>query len=314
MIKSTNFIVAVILLVLSTLTFYACDQEEPEKVSELIAFFDSNLANATQTFTVEAASTSTITGAKGTRIQVFPNSFQDDDGNIVSGSIDIELTEILDLKDMVMMNKPTTSEGRLLTTGGELKVSALQNGQALNLSPNARMVFNVPTTTADPNMELFLGQESDDGTVEWLTADTLGLTGDSLIAIEDTANLYYWFNIGDYGDDDWGWINCDYFYGDSNPTTSISIKPNEGHDATNTNVWLYVPSANSLAGTFWNGTDAFVFNQIPESLSVTVIALSEIEDEYFSSFSTITVTTDHTVDITLAPTTLTQFEADLENL
>jgi hypothetical protein len=97
------------------------------------------------------------------------------------------------------LNKPTTSNGSILTTGGELNINAFQNGQKLSLTPNAYVDFKVPTTNPDNNMGLFLGVAENNGDVDWVPADTLGVS-DSVIIINDSTGNggwadYYYFNM-----------------------------------------------------------------------------------------------------------------------
>jgi hypothetical protein len=77
---------------------------------------------------------------------------------------------------------------------------------------------------------------------------------------------------------------------------------------------VYVASANSVAGTVWDGTDSFTIYNMPETLTMTIVALSEIGGDYFSSFVPITVSNNHVENITLSPTTMAQFLVDLDNL
>ena len=213
------------------------------------------------------------------------------------------------------MDKPTTSNGRILTTGGELNVNAFQNGQKLSLTPNSYIDIKVPTDNPDNNMGLFLGVTDNNGDVDWLPADTLGVTDSVIIINDSTVNGgwadYYYFDL--YGALNLGWINCDYFYNDPNPLTSLTVTPNNRHDNTNTQVWLHIATANSLMGTGWNGT-SFITSNIPETISVTIVALSEIGGNYFSSFTPITVSNYHVENITLSPTTTSQFLTDVNNL
>ncbi len=305
----------ILLLSFSLITFNSCKKDTVNESSNLGSFFDDNLTNAVQNFTINGSSWTEIIGSQGTKILFGANSFQDASGNVVTGNIDIELVELLSIKDMILMDKPTTSNGRILTTGGELNVNAFQNGQKLSLTPNSYIDIKVPTDNPYNNMRLFLGVTDNNGDVDWLPADTLGVTDSVIIINDSTVNGgwadYYYFDL--YGALNLGWINCDYFYNDPNPLTSLTVTPNNRHDNTNTQVWLHIATANSLMGTGWNGT-SFITSNIPETISVTIVALSEIGGNYFSSFTPITVSNNHVENITLSPTTTSQFLTDVNNL
>ena len=323
--KPSLFKKTLLLLSAATILVVGCKKEDPVPTptptpnvpgtSNLSSLFDDNISNKTQTCTIDAATWNSIEGAEGTRVFIPANSFQDASGTPVSGSVEIKMVEILTLADAILTNKPTISNGSLLTTGGELNINAYQGGDVLGLTPGANITFTVPTTTPDNNMGLFLGTPGSNVDVNWVPSDSLGVT-DSVIVAGDTTGSggwsdYYWFDITG---DSLGWINCDYFYGDPNPMTDLSIIPNSGHDETNTMVWIHVASANSVAPTWWDMTDSFDFNSIPETTNVTIVAISEISGQYYSAIVPITVSTNHVENITLNATTLAQFETDLDNL
>jgi len=215
------------------------------------------------------------------------------------------------------MNKPTVSGGQLLTTGGELKVNAYQGGNVLGLTPGANITFMVPTAAPDNNMNLFLGTPGTQLDVEWVPADSLGVL-DSVAVIGDTTGAggwtdYYYFDITG---DSLGWINCDYFYADPSPKTTVSVVPNGAHDETNTTVYIHISSINSVAPLWWDAADSFdsYSNSIPEGMNITIVAISEISGQYYSSFVPITVLANHLENITLSATTLAQIQIDLDNL
>jgi len=189
----------ILLLSFSLITFNSCKKDTVNESSNLGSFFDDNLTNAVQNFTINGSSWTEIIGSQGTKILFGANSFQDASGNVVTGNIDIELVELLSIKDMILMDKPTTSNGRILTTGGELNVNAFQNGQKLSLTPNSYIDIKVPTDNPDNNMGLFLGVTDNNGDVDWLPADTLGVTDSVIIINDSTVNGgwadYYYFDL-----------------------------------------------------------------------------------------------------------------------
>ncbi|MBL4705308.1 MAG: hypothetical protein JKY54_12355, partial [Flavobacteriales bacterium] len=243
------------LLAATILVVSSCKKEEPvitpntpgsSGTSNLSSLFDDNVANATQSFTINTSIWNQVTGAQGTRVYIPAGSFQDASGNAVTGTVEIRMVEILDLTDVILMNKPTVSGGQLLTTGGELKVNAYQGGNVLGLTPGANITFMVPTAAPDNNMNLFLGTPGTQLDVEWVPADSLGVL-DSVAVIGDTTGAggwtdYYYFDITG---DSLGWINCDYFYADPSPKTTVSVVPNGAHDETNTTVYIHISSINS---------------------------------------------------------------------
>ncbi len=314
------------ILTVVLLGVHSCKKEEPVPVpnptinppsSQLGTMFDNNLQNQTQSFTINASVWNMIEGNQGTRVYIPAGSFQDASGAVVTGTVEVEMVEILSLKDAILTNKPTVSNGQILTTGGELNVNAYQSGERLGLTPGANVSFMVPTAAPDNNMGLFLGTTDAQLDVNWVPSDSLGVA-DSVNVIGDTTATGGWsdFYYFDITGDSLGWINCDYFYSDPNPKTTLSVLPNGVHDVTNTFVWIYISSANSVAPLWWDATDSFdsYLNSLPIGLDATIVAISEISGDYYSAFVPITISAGHVENITLNATTLAQFETDLDNL
>src|SRR5690606_33285999 len=104
----------------------ACNKNDTEPgPSELNELFES-LRSPAQSFTVTAGTEQTITGAQGTKIIFYPNSFKDAAGNTLSsGSVNISLTEVYTPGQMIAhRTTTTTNDDRLLTSGGQVLITA----------------------------------------------------------------------------------------------------------------------------------------------------------------------------------------------
>lgn len=288
--------------------------EEPT-TSNLGAFFDNYRTSITQSYTIDANSWQYITANEGTIITVPANAFVDAAGNPVSGSIDIEVIEVLTQADMLLTNMPTTSGGQMLISGGELNIEAFQNGQELSLAAGSSLNIMVPDDVMDFNMEMFLPQTGANGEFEdWIPANNMPVN----FAV-DSANVdssgWYQFDFSETG---LGWLNCDYFYNSGATLTSVAVTVPSAHDSGNTDVFLHVSGMNSLIGlTGWDaGSNSFVSyqNSIPEGLACTVVCLSEINGQMYSSFTPITVVTNHVEVVPMTATTNAQIISDLNAL
>lgn len=126
-------------------------------------------AEPVQTFTVSASFSSAIETEDGAIITFPPGAFGDAQGNPVVGNVDVMVTEIYSKSEMMLSNKPTTSGGQFLSSGGEMKIEASQNGTELQLIEQATVQVRVDNTSLlpDENMGFFTGEENEDGSVEW---------------------------------------------------------------------------------------------------------------------------------------------------
>ena len=127
------------LLVLATVGMVACKKNEivppPSSTSDLGTYFSDNLDNAKQTFSINTNVLNTFTGENGVVVNVPANSFVNSNGTAVSGVVNFELIEVLDLSSMVTLNKTTTSNGEILVSGGQIKLMASQNSNQVFLAP-----------------------------------------------------------------------------------------------------------------------------------------------------------------------------------
>lgn len=246
---------------------YGCGTcEDANTVAEVL----KNNAPEAQFFNVDAGALIDVEGEQGTRITIGPNSFADMDGNPVSGNIDLILKEIYTPGQMILANKMTTSNGQILSSGGELFFNVQQNGEDLQLINNQTVSMKVPASNPDPNMALFNGSQDTAGNFTWAPNNTpVQSCNDSSSVSFPTG---YCFNI----DTLFQWINCDYFWSDPRPLTDVEIVVPQGYDKTNTLVFIYVPSINSIASITQYQNQSFWIQggyRLPVGLEVDFVAV-----------------------------------------
>ncbi|MFB9051625.1 hypothetical protein ACFFVB_00915 [Formosa undariae] len=110
-----------------------------------------------QTITFNADKDTTLICVEGTKLTIKKGSFLDKNNTIVTGNIDLEVTEYYKLSDMVLAHLSTQSDGKLLETGGMLNVKAYQNNAPVHLAPNTTIEILFPTTSKKNGMQLFSG-------------------------------------------------------------------------------------------------------------------------------------------------------------
>ena len=277
----TIFIIVILVSVL------ACKKEEdPTTIISNITtptvnptnqFFSDNIAAAIQSSTVDVSTWSMISGNKGSMVFLTPTSFVDASGNQVTGSIDIELIEALDNKDMLMLNRPTvTNNNELLTSAGIIYINATQNGEQLQIAePLATMMPNITMggNTNSPFL-LFSGDTTANGDFVWVLD-----TGN--VALDPDTGSYWQFAI-----DSVAWTNIDVIsYPPGTPFTSgvDAILPS-GHDGTNSSVFMYFSNINSVTslydgnqdGTFTKGQ----YYQLAVGESVKFVVVSEVNNQW----------------------------------
>ncbi len=271
--------------------------------SGIASFFQSNLENEKQTFTINADNTSTVTGSKGTTVTFYPHSFVNQSGAYVSGNVQIELIEIYNKKDMILLNKQTmgvTGTGLgLLVSGGEFNIVAKQNGQKLKLAPGMGYSLTAPAPNGTtPEMTLFYGDVDEDGQLTWTQEQ-----GDSVMIDMDQNTYYAYFDSID-------WVNLDYFMGMSGPQTIINVQLPAQYTLQNTSVFISIDGYNSVAGIYNFQSGFFTtgpYYQLPVNMNVHFVILNIEDDVIKAAVIPATITNDH-IEVVTELNTVTESE------
>ncbi len=111
-----------------------------------------------------------IIGNEGTKIFFPPHIFTTCDGFPVSENIRIELREFYNLKDCILQNLTTTSNGEFIESGGMINIKAYQGNEELQVAEGQsyKLIFASQTVKAEEGMEVFYGN-FDSGKLNWQT-------------------------------------------------------------------------------------------------------------------------------------------------
>lgn len=175
--------------------------DQPIVVDEsLNKFFAQNREKAKQYFSFEANKGALIEGAKGTVLQIPPNSFVNQNNEVVEGRIDFALIEAYSYNDMLSQNLSTQSGGELLETGGMIYLEAQDsNGNELALKDGSIISASMASEEAlDRGMEGFNGVQDSVGNIEWVPTGQIATSvANSLLLPEDFRknNVYQVSNV-----------------------------------------------------------------------------------------------------------------------
>ena len=288
---------------------------------EVSTTIKQNREDAIQTFNLNADTGGTMYGNEGTQLFFYPNSFTDQNGDPVTGSVTIELIEIYDKAKMLLTNMPTNGKRpngdvETLKSAGEFFINANQDGNQLQLA-NEFQLF-APNENFDPEMRLFSGIENDcsedgqDNEIEcdvvWEENEDNGVEMMQREGPNGTSVTGYSGFIGNFG-----WTNIDRWYNDPRPKTTIHVDVPEGYDDTNCNVYVSYdgePTALALLDIYNPTTGLFTehYGLIPIGLEVHFIFVSVQNGEYVYAIQGATIVEDHVEVIT---STSTGSEAEL---
>jgi hypothetical protein len=251
--------------------------------SQMQAFFATNIANATQTFSVNASNGGVVVGNKGTRLNIPGNCLINSSNQLVTGSVTVNLIEVFSKGDQALLNKSTmgimaNGTRNPLVSGGEYFLNISQAGIPLALSSGCYVRAKIPLTNTNVSpfgMQRFEGILGENG-LEW------DETGDTLNVIEDSVGGNF---VPTYVilDNQWGWTNVDRFYSDPRPKTTLLAQLPSGYDNTNCEVYISYDGEAGLLASLDTYTAAGYFSehygQIPIGLNIHFIAVTMINGQ-----------------------------------
>lgn len=272
----------------------------------------------TQTFTGDATAGFTIIGEKGTKIVFPPKALQGGDGQPVSGNVTITLKEVLSKKDVMFSGVMTESNGQLLESGGELLVKAQKDGKELGIMPDSLIRVEVPKVMNDQDMGLFVlgerkrdngnggNQQPPQNPNTWLPAP---------YAPFGNGPNSYSFNLPGFT-----WVNCDRFYSDPNPKTTVTVSPvfadnNQVNDLQVMLVFRNIQTVITLPfNNYLNKFESY-YNSLPVGLQADLVIIGKDSDGYLQ-FGTqlITISANQHIDATIHRATQAEVDAFLATI
>jgi len=222
-------------------------------------------------FSVNSLPASPITGS-GLQCYFPPGSIVSAAGQPVIGTVNIETYLLKSRGDMIKMNTPTTSGGRLLVSGGELFIRLMQNGSELQLAQqNNHYFLDFADPQPSPLMRLFTGDESNPAAFNWLPlADTIN----SVIASGQTYSIRT---------NQLHWINCDYFF-DTTGIPQTIVSANLPANFTNANSMAFISFNDMRSVVSMQGnvtTRKFSSGRLPANRQITVVIISKQGNDYY---------------------------------
>ncbi len=267
-----------------------------------------------QVFIINAQQENTLKATDGTIIKIAPNSFIDKNGDVVKGDVEFEVKEMYNKSDMILSNAHTVSNDMVLKSGGELFLGAERNGQPLTLANNKPIAIEMPAESNGEPMQLFNGKP-DRNTVNWNVANNNEVSP----VRNPNSSTGYSYN---FSANNMNWLNCDKFMPRSG-NTKMSVRMDKQFDTTNTAVFIVYRDQNSVTKfdgfSTYDGSTRMLPEQsmfdtkwysVPTGTNVTIVAISEIKGQYYSSIQNTVIQKDQVMDIMMYPTTLEDFKTE----
>jgi hypothetical protein len=259
---------------------------------------------------VDATAGGTCQTSEGLTVIVLPQSLLLPSGQLASGKIYVETLLIKKKGDMIKADKPTTSFGRILISGGEIFVRIRKENEELHLTSGKGIYIKYSDPTPSSLMKIFYGDESNPERFNWIPS-----TANSSTTIAVTTQGYELFS------DRLRWINCDYFADSSGARINVTASLPADYTNANTSVYLVFKDMNAVAGMYGDAASRkFLSSKVPVGKSAIVVSITKKgSNSYYLGHETITTgqTSNNgvqTVPINPQPTSLTDIKAYLNTL
>lgn len=198
---------ASLLAVISACLFASCSTSPyepgpaPDKMNDLVAgpynlgVIMAELSPQPKTEKFDVAKGANFRGNSGTRYEFPPNAFVDETGAPVTGIVEVQVTEMLTKTDMVFSGVVPVADDEPLVSGGEVQVTAQQEGRELKMAPGVPFKASMPMPgTNATDMELFVGNATGNKStatvkVNWRKPDTAWAQKNKIFTLGDTIGI-----------------------------------------------------------------------------------------------------------------------------
>lgn len=166
-----------IFLVIVLVIFVSCSNNSKNSISSFL-----NKENiATQLFSVDINKDTTLITKGGSIIRLPKGTLQSDDQNVK-----LEIKEALSSTDMVLAGLTTMSGGQALSSGGMIYLNAAE-GYKVEIKKELEIL--VPSKNYNPDMQVFKGEEKDNGSIDWIEPNALP-NDETLLKIDTGEALF----------------------------------------------------------------------------------------------------------------------------
>jgi hypothetical protein len=303
-----------------------------------------------QYFQVKAKNTITIKCRQGTIFHIKTSDLETENGQPVSGNIDIEVKELFGRRQFLTSNVQTVSDGELLVSGGAVYVNLTSGGQKIKLKEGKKYLMEFPKLT-DQVMSLYYGQRDSSNQMNWKIADRNFVSqkenkedvfnaiavlehrthSDSMIIpmTELTRDEYRKFQkesklvekiYAPVSLNKFGWINCDRLFKPDAPRTKVQfVVANKVEEVNYVNVYLIFKEINSVIQSSYSFYDNKIekedFDNIPVGMKVEFLAVCYQKGKIFATLTNeTTVMNNHNEQLLLKEMSEKDFDKLLQLL
>lgn len=296
-------LIAIALIIVPILS--ACDTKKENKPPKIIApstpaeFFSKNGAKDTTKQITVGSGKVKVQFPQGTTLTFADNSLLKADGTAFSGQAKVIVREIRSKADMIFSNVLTVSNGAPLVSGGMFKLDVkTATGDELKINPAIGVGAQVPAVgpiNKEDKMQKFVEANCPAGT-EINCDHSKPAEGDSDVNWQPAGGKFsidntttpgsYIFSV--FGK---GWFNCDFFYRNPAPKTTLHVSFDPINDA-NTILFMIPKSINTVISLYTkdgpNARKSYI-KSLPIGLEAELVALTFNDGKQYLAHKSISI-------------------------
>jgi hypothetical protein len=286
-----------------------------DNYSSMADFFVKNGAQM-QTYTINGANGGSFTTPQGTVVTIPADAFYNSLSQIVTGPVTINFKDIYKKSDMLLSNVTTnTTTGVILQSGGEFFIKATSAGSPLTLANPLTITQPLNGLPADANMKAYVKGPDTAGAP---TIDTTGWAAANYRAnvIATYESYVYTLTQLPAPSAQGTWCNSDHpSYFAAYPQAILTAHSVDTGFKYMAKTFIFFSGINAgLSCEDYTNMDDPYFPNVPIGIQGTLIAINVKYGKVYSSFTTITLSANQTVNYSLTETTTAAFQAALNAL
>lgn len=231
-----------------------------------------------QSFRIHTAYRSTLQSSQGTLITIYPQSFMDASGQVVTGEIDIQIKEVKERREMIFSNVVPTCEDRILPMNNQIWLNAVRKRAPLQLIRPVEIAMEVPGLKYKKN-DLHLFRASISSTQAFQAEKNFDwkLAPETAIRVEKRNKKQYFL----FESSQLGWMNCNYLLSESGSKTMLTAKLDAPVEHFEDLVGFLALEGTQGLVRMYPGLHALTAINIPQKLSAKVLAIGFSENQFY---------------------------------
>lgn len=258
--KNSMLVKSFTIMILTVLCFFACKKDHLSQKSAYASFskWSKTMAPPKQKFTVNLTTGGTIVGDHGYQFYFAPGSLMDQSFQPITGNVEVTLTEVTSVTEMIGSGAGTKAYDGILGSAGMFNLTLKKGGQDVYINPNkpvkAQVMadpnadmsgvtifkgYQVPDTFSDTSVYWYPKKDSVKTQINW---DSFKRVYDSIAKVyKEKRCLKFDLNFS-------GWCNLDAYY-NSPSGAEIVVKAEGTASNFETRVFMYL-NQNNLKGFY----------------------------------------------------------------